>query len=708
MLDLQSLNEAQLSAVTCGEGPVLVLAGPGSGKTFTITQRIFYLLQEYHIAPENILVVTFTKDAALSMQQRFKEQSDLIRPVNFGTFHSIFYHILRQSHNLQKSKIATENQKKEIMLSLLRSRFPGEGNMQEGGLFLAAISLYKNTGEEESAVKMLPEERRESFHDIFPAYERERKSRGLLDFDDMVYECREMLMRDKEILKYWQNRFSHILLDEFQDINPVQYDVIRLLTREHGRIFAVGDDDQSIYGFRGSRPACLKSFAQDFHAKQIYLTVNYRSSKAIVEASLAVISENRDRFDKRLTAAFGQAAEQAGRQAEVQEDVKGVILHSFEDREEQYNYLIKRLQACREQQGSLAVLFRTNSYMQGLAARLNKMGIPYSMKEKVTSIYGHFIVQDIMAYLRIVSGEETRELLLQILNKPLRYLNREALGRAGDPDGERESVRERDSIGKRDSDWNRDSAREREICGKGENRGEDGRIGNLEEMFRNIKDYYENQEGVLWWRERIREAEKLQKDLGYLKKLPLYLQVQYILKGMGYERYLKEKAAPGEEKQAQWQEILEWICEDAKGYEDLKEWRSAQEKYENTLQEKREGEQQIRLMTVHASKGLEFDHVWIPDCNENVFPHGRMLETDACEEERRIFYVAMTRAKKSLELLYTTGTKERPRQPSRFLNPLFKGSSQSDSSSTSSSNSQLSRYSSKASATFSYSSSSSI
>lgn len=312
-----------------------------------------------------------------------------------------------------------------------------------------------------------------------------------------------------------------------------------------------------------------------------------------------------------------------------------------------------------------ALLFRTNSYMQGVAVRLSSAGIPYVMKEKGKSIYEHFIVKDIMAYLLLASGEWRREHLLRVLNKPARYVGREAVG-----DGR--------SIGEMIA-WYRTGAG----VGTGSGAGCRRAVKALEEMERRMK---------------------------CLGGLPPALAVHYVLKGMHYESCLQNAARKNPEKLEAWMELLEWLKEEAGRFSDIREWRRAQEEYTQKMQEKEISPRQeteegaIRLMSIHGSKGLEFDRVLVPDCNEHVFPHGNLPDEETVEEERRIFYVAMTRAKESLELLYLTGDKARPRLPSRFLNPLI----QSSSSSISSSNSQLSRYSSKASATCSYSASSSI
>lgn len=662
MLDLNSLNEAQRKAVMHGSGPLLVLAGPGSGKTFTITQRIFYLIEKADISPENILVITFTKDAALSMQNRFQEQSQQTLSVNFGTFHSVFYHILRASNVITSNQLLTDAQKKKLILPILKKyisrtdlQYRQNDLSEEAVMVLSAVSYVKNTGDRSTAAKRLPMDLQPSFPEIYDAYEKARKMEKGIDFDDMVYECVGLLQRDAALRQSWQQRFSHILVDEFQDINPMQYEVLRLLIRRPYNLFAVGDDDQSIYGFRGSHPDCLKRFIDEYHAGQIYLNINYRSREEIVKASLMVIDENHNRFRKELLAS-------SDKEKEGYDAASVVTLHASEERDQQYEYLLSRL---REQGDgkSIGVLFRTNSFMQGFATRLCKEGIPYMMKEKTTSIYEHFIIRDIMAYLKLAYGQGNRAMFLQIMNKPSRYISREALG-----------------------------------------------LGEELPSFHSMIHYYQSKQELSRTIQVIQNIELLRKQMHQLKGMSPYLAVQYIRRVVGYDAYLKERSK-GKAKQLQeWLDLLDWFCEDGENYDTVPEWMEAQHSYTELLKDNKsrdaadkQQKPKVSLMTVHASKGLEFDRVFIPDCNEKVFPHGNMPGENDCEEERRIFYVAMTRAKESLELLYLTGTKDRPRLPSRFLNPLWKHYS-----STNSSNSQLSRYSSKASATFSYSSSSAM
>lgn len=666
---LENLNSSQLHAVTHGEGPALVLAGPGSGKTTVIVKRILYLIRNRQIPPEEILVVTFTKDAAMSMQQRFMREAGQFYPVNFGTFHSIFYHILLEADYFRTGRakeassgserasgpvIFTQTQKKSILLSILKDMLSKRGmNYDYDALkgdaedFLRAIGLYKNTRDVEAAGRCLPDVWKGSFAEVFETYQNRCRRAGGLDFDDMVYECGRMLSENEGQRSCWQERFRYILIDEFQDINPLQYEVVKLLGERHRNLFAVGDDDQAIYGFRGSKPACLRQFAQELGARQIILNANYRSTGEIVAAAERIIAENRDRFEKKCFA--------AGKLAKATDSI---TFRCFESRNQELAYLrdvLAETVGCG-MDGSSAVLFRTNGNMQQFAVMLRKAGIPFEMKEQSGSLYEHFIAKDIMAYLKLAAGDRSRALFLRVMNRPVRYLSRESLGESGEFD------------------------------------------------FRRILEWYGRRQQPRDAR-LMQEIRKLQTQFTAMGNMSPGLAITYLCKAVGYEEYLRNRRDAAEHLE-EWLEIVDFLKEDARDYDSAAQWERAwaDDRAENTAGSRADpaAGKKIYLMTVHGSKGLEFDRVYIPDCNEKVFPHGRMPDRETVEEERRIFYVGMTRAKKYLEFLCTTGTGERPRLMSRFLNPLVNHSS------ISSSNSQLSRYSSKASTTFSYSSSSSI
>ena len=644
MLKPESWNKAQRSAVTRGEGPLLLLAGPGSGKTFTILQRVFFLLEQ-GVSPGRILVVTFTREAQISLKRRFQRECSENLPVNIGTFHSVFYYLLRESGAVSPNITFFQEQEKNKLLHQIIKKNMQKAGGQEAAAVLSAFGYYKNTLNWEEAAKRAPEKYREALPSLFRQFQEAAEKLGKMDYDDILYLCKEVLERNENIRRVWQRRFSHILIDEFQDVNPVQYEVLKLLAAPPFSIMAVGDDDQSVYGFRGSEPECLKRFKQEFQAEVLLLNQNYRSLKNIVEASGLVIREGKNRFEKKLFT--GRREKEEGE----------VLLKGFSDREEEWNYLTGRLEglqerAQREDIGETAVLFRTNASMNRFAAILKNRGIAFEKKGQESRLYEHFIVQDILAYLRLAEGEKSEECLLRILNKPSRGLDRE--------------------------------------------------------LTREMK----NSPAML----------KLQKNLETMRNFSPKLAVTYICKANGYEEWLYQEAKGKEAGNREgiweeWQEILDWLKWDAAGYRNTDEWiRHLQESQlkegkkpyleteteENSLKKK---EAIIQLMTVDVAKGLEFESVFLPDCYEVNYLHGRVPEEKEVEEERRLFYVAMTRAKKSLELLYLTGTEKSPRQLSRFLNPLMNYSS---SSSTSSSNSQVSRYSSKASATRSYSASSSI
>lgn len=636
MYDFSNLNDAQLEAVTWEGGPLLVLAGPGSGKTYTIVQRISYLLKK-GVPPEQILVITFTKEAAASMQHRFQKISQGFSPVNFGTFHSVFYHILKESHFIQAKKLLHQNEKIGLMLSVLRrnrektAENPSfiDSKREDAVMLLSAISYYKNTLQKDETLSKVPLHLQENFQNLYREYEKTAEMAGGMDYDDILIRCKILLCQNHSIREKWQRRFRYILIDEFQDINPIQYEIIKLLAPPPNPVFAVGDDDQSIYGFRGSNPECLKRFETEYSAKRICLSVNYRSGQKIIDTSLAVMEEGKNRYLKKLKSGWENKAESI------------VTIRGFAGKEQEQNYLLEQLKNLQAK--TTAVLFRTNTAMQSFAVLLHRSNLPYQMKEKSISIYEHFIIKDVMAYLLLASGQENQENFLRIMNKPCRFISRE----------------------------------------------------------KTLEDKSASK-GIL----------QLKRQLECMKDFTPALAVNYVLKAVGYERYLRQLSAGQPEKWQEWENILEWLKQDACNYSTVRDWQEAQWLYQEKAQEDRKPEKverqsrsdfYVQLMTVHAAKGLEFDVVYIPDCNEGVFPYKRMPDTESVEEERRVLYVAMTRAKENLELLYLTGTEKSPRLPSRFLNPLIHSSS-----SMSSSNSQLSKYSSKASETFSNSSLSSI
>ena len=301
-----SLNHAQTEAVAHNEGPCMVLAGPGSGKTLTIAKRIEYLIMKYKVRPEEILVITFTKYAAQEMKERTRR---ICGPssyaVTFGTFHGIYYGILKWAYRLEPSNLLTDEEKYRMLRTLLpKVGWDQEPETDEEKDYLqelaAEIGNVKNNCmaiEDYEPVKYTTEK----FRALYKDYEEEKKKCRKIDFEDMLIQCRDLFFNYPDILKKWQDKFRYILVDEFQDINQVQYDVIRMLAAPENNLFIVGDDDQSIYGFRGAKPGIMKDFMQDYpEAKRILLDINYRSNAHIVKGALRVIGHNKDRYEKKI------------------------------------------------------------------------------------------------------------------------------------------------------------------------------------------------------------------------------------------------------------------------------------------------------------------------------------------------------------------------------------------------------------------------
>ena len=300
------LNKEQYRAAVLTDGPVLVLAGPGSGKTHLLVERIRMMIEESHILPENILVITFSKKAARQMQARFlRSVEGRSYPVTFGTFHAVFYHIL-QEFDPKINRLITQEEQRTFLRKAVRSSAPANDlyySDDDEDTVLGLISSYKNFGEEEflkrGPGKDMTIRELEDLHKVYDNYNRIVRDEHLIDFDDMILLCREVLYRHEYFLRRWQERFCYFLVDEFQDINEAQYDVLRLLAGDRMNVFAVGDDDQSIYAFRGSRPALMTRFLNQYKGcKKVVLSMNYRCSANIIGAADTLIRHNCLRIDR--------------------------------------------------------------------------------------------------------------------------------------------------------------------------------------------------------------------------------------------------------------------------------------------------------------------------------------------------------------------------------------------------------------------------
>ena len=613
------LNRGQDEAIKHGNGPCMVLAPPGSGKTLIVTERTRYLIEESGVRPDQILVITFTRYAAREMKERFERlTAGKNYPVTFGTFHSIFYGILKCAYGIGANNLMSEKESSVLLQEVLdqtniESTPEVEDEEELVRELLREVGMVKNGlyHLKDFHSKYLTQD---EFAEVFRSYEHQKKELKKFDFDDLLVQCYALFRKKPEILQGWQKRFQYILIDEFQDINRVQYEVIRMLAAPRYNLFVVGDDDQSIYGFRGAKPELMLYMKQEFPSlRTISLTVNYRSTEFITGAAARVILHNDTRFYKRVQSFRGR-----GQNVHVQEVL---------DEQEEAQYVTEEIQKKLDQgikPGEIAVLFRAAVQARMISEILSEHRIPFEMRDYVTNFYRHFIVKDMMAYLQLAAGKRDRSLFLTICNRPLRYLARNSM----------------------------------------ENR---------QVNFEDLRKFYCDKD---WMLDII---DQFDVDVRMMKNMAPYAAIQYIRKKIGYDDFLKEYA---EKHQISWKQLMDVMAEleeRSKNFKSYDEWEIHIAKYTQELEEqqakarkiKGERENKVQLMTIHSAKGLEFEDVFVIHANEGEIPHQKAEKKDEIEEERRLFYVALTRAKNNLCISYITQKNGNSIKPSRFVEELL-------------------------------------
>nr|MCR5747531.1 ATP-dependent helicase [Lachnospiraceae bacterium] len=622
-------DAAQRAAMRHGEGPALVVAGPGSGKTYTMTGRIAYLTDELKVDPSSILTLTFTKAAAKEMMTRAHSFiGDRASRITFGTFHSAAFSILKHTFGLTYANILKPSEKYIILRDLIIKAQIETPDMTEAVDELSSlISCGSSQGgyfESETAKALMLE------------YKETLKKSRKLDFNDMLKKCRNLLLKDPNILSLWQDRYRFIQVDEFQDTDSIQYELIKLLAGKNENIYAVGDDDQSIYGFRGGSAGIMQQFIAEHRIKEdeafrvsgcslkddisvrelkIYeLGKNYRCSRPVVEAAVKVISENEDRIKKNQTA-FVQTGEAI--------DIRG-----FDDRDAEMEEIVKIIKD--SEPGQTAVLVRTNELAEIFASGLSRKGLRVDFKGRIRNIYKSEAGEDVMSYIRIALGRYTRNDLFRVMNKPDRGMGREAFAT--------------------------------EPC----------TLEAAALFYRRVPEIRNN-------------AECFAEDMKRMKGMKPKNAIRYLMKVVGYERYLLcNKAAYND------------LCElagIAGHYNSLEQWLKGADMAEETGESRmkrteRKGEtagedktdkkddtdradkiqinseKSVNILTLHACKGLEYREVFIADVNDGIIPYHRAKLKAEIEEERRLFYVGITRAEKKLHIFYTRGDYGKAREPS--------------------------------------------
>ncbi|MBS5958923.1 ATP-dependent helicase [Lacrimispora xylanolytica] len=603
---------AQKEAILHYNGPMLVLAGPGSGKTFTITHRICHLIKERGVNPANILVITFTKSAAGEMKDRFESlMGGETTSVSFGTFHAIFFRILKFAYRYDARSIVREEQRIQyIKEEMDQCSMEVEDEAEFVSSILTEISSVKGEmiGLDHYYSKNCSEE---NFKQLYLGYENRLRKAGLIDFDDMLVMCYELFTQRKDILEAWQKKYQYILVDEFQDINRVQYEIIRMLAAPENNLFIVGDDDQSIYRFRGAKPEIMLGFEKDYKdAKKVLLNINFRSTKDIVTTAGKLISNNEMRFPKNIVTKKGTG--------------KPVITRMWQDPKEETSEIVQEIMAYKKAGFSwsdIAVLYRTNMGPGLLIEKLMEYNIPFSMRDSVPNLYDHWICKNIMAYIKGGLGDLSRANVFQFLNRPNRYISRDAL---------------------------------------------EGPVINWE----SIKSFYQDK-GFM-----VERVEQMEYDLRMLKTMDPVAAINYIRKVIGYDDYIRDYAQYRRMKPEELFEVLDQLKESAANFSTYESWFLHMKEYGEELKAQAMKREQsidgVALMTMHSSKGLEYRIVYILDANEGVTPHQKAVLPADLEEERRMFYVAMTRAKERLHVNYVRERYSKKQEVSRFVREYLK------------------------------------
>ncbi len=599
-------DEMQQKAIDVKDGPCLVLAGPGSGKTTVLVNRIHIMITKYGIPAESLMVITFTRASALEMRDRFyklmMDSGSVERPpVTFGTFHSIFYAILRNRSSFKDFTLLTGKNKNLFIrecaasLSLLSDANPETFDLLEGDISAAGNASLKRirsglTGQE--------------FERLYSLYGKRKRDYHMLDFDDMLSLAKEAFETDPDLIASLRKRFRYFLVDEAQDMNALQYDCMKLLSAESSNLFLVGDDDQSIYGFRGASAGFLLNFGRDYPDCQVIrLSNNYRCAGRIVAASGTLIMNNKERFEK-------TPLSKTGRPGEIT-----MSLHAGE--KEECSFILNYIRDFDFKDGrTLAVLSRHRADAAFLMETLDAAGIPYYGGTKKKGNALPVFWDDVCAWLSLASGGSRRADVLRVMNLPDRRIPRYGL--------DDENVDFQKWIAAFDGD---PAAKQRV------------------QAFVNL--------------------------IYALRRMALGTCLLYIKKACGYEQVLSDLKQQSPEKGSLAEAEFAHLFEEAKAFRRpdqlLSYMQGKKEKALDVTEKDETGENHVFLYTYHGSKGLEFSEVILLSVNETIVPSKKAVTTEEVEEERRAFYVAMTRAKEKLVFSCIKKRGKDALSPSRFL-----------------------------------------
>lgn len=598
MISIDKLNENQLKAVNHLDGPCMVLAGPGSGKTRVITYRIANMVVNKNIKPTSILAISFTKASSIEMKNRALSLSNDFRmnKVTYGTFHSVFFRILRYFENYNIESILDEKTKRIGLKNILKGlNIENADDDETIGQVINEISYVKNELMDKRDFKseVLTND---EFIKVYNFYEEYKQQMNKIDFDDMLIKTYELLKNNKAALDRVRSVYRYILVDEFQDINNVQFEALKLIANPSNNIFVVGDEDQSIYGFRGSRPDFLLEFEEYFsNTKKVLLDINYRSKGEIINIANRLIEKNTNRYEKVIKCGQGNRAK--------------VNYISPEDSEEEAVYIAKdiknKVQEDYTEYTDFAVIYRTNIQSRALVDVFMDMRIPFVVKDSIVTIYDHWAAQDILAYLRIGVNPNSNKDWIRIINKPFRYISKDNLNLIKD---------EPDFIN----------------------------------SLINKCDLHPKQ---------VKTINDLDIDISYVKGLNPKNAISYIRTTLDYDRYILDYCTNRKIKTNGLIEILNELESSATNFKTIQEYLEHIERVKSEIVDNKNNKETdgVIFTTMHSAKGLEFKNVYIIGANEGTIPHEKSYEiddeekkNDQIEEERRLMYVAITRAEENI------------------------------------------------------------
>ena len=635
---LSGLNSAQAKAVQAAPGPVLVLAGPGSGKTRVLTHRIAYLIDAGHVRPHNVLAVTFTNKAAKEMIARLHALiGDDTNRLTMGTFHATCVRILRReaAHlSLRKDFVIYDADDQQRLIAGIIKEHNLDKTRYTPSAVRGTISRAKNELITPKTY-MPPSYWHEAVARVFERYEALKAENNALDFDDLLIKAEELLRLHDDVRTRYQHWFQHVLVDEFQDTNKAQYELVRHLTSARRDVFVVGDEDQSIYSWRGADFRNVSRFRTDYPDAQVHLLEqNYRSSQTILDAARAIIACNIQRTDKKLWTSNG--------------DGPRIQIYEAYDEREEAEYVVAQIQRlaargdCRF--SDCAVMFRTNAQSRVVEDVFTHHGIPYQLVGS-TRFYQRREIKDVLAYLRLVHTADDGVALARIINVPPRRIGRKTIAQL-----EAWAAQSGLSSG-------------RALV----------RLGTMDQKGEEVE---QTPFAAATQSRLVGFGKMLARFIGAKEELSLAELLEMVLEETGYVSFLRDGSPEGEDRANNVRELLSAV-ERYAGQPTPDALASFLEEVTlvSDVDEVNWQSDTATVLTLHAAKGLEFEAVFVLGREEGICPHSRSMDTpDEMEEERRLCYVGVTRAKRHLHLLRTFRRtlygENQTREPSRFLRDI--------------------------------------